>query len=335
MDKTIFDNTILDKKVLQSSNFALTEAEIHVAFGISDNFMRPLGVMITSILENNMHIKTAIHIFINKINQSDMNRLDEIAKKYDAIIVLYYINDKIFHKLNNSQFTIAAYYRFLIPNELKNVAAKFLYLDADMVCVNSMSELFDIDFEGNIACVVEDHKVDKVNEPHLNMDGNEYFNSGMLFVNLQLWEKEKVSERCLDLLQKRSYEFRCFDQDALNIILEHKVKYIDLKWNCMCNLSKKEFNRILDIPKDTVFLHYNGFNKPWHKWCFHPIAKYFRKYSELSLWKAVELESIPKKYREMKMFSKYYLNQRSYSNAIYWFVRYSIKKIQEKYLSVK
>ena len=330
METQVFEDSVQSFQSMENAGFSLCDADLHVAFGISQNFMRPLGVMITSLAENNKHLSLAMHIFTDKMEEADRIKLEKFSNTYNIAIAIYKIDNQIFQGLNTTQFTIAAYYRFLIPYVLASVTETFVYLDSDMICVKPMDSLRNMSFSGKIACVVEDHKVSKATEPHLNLDGTAYFNTGMMYIDIPKWKKMKISERCLDLLRCRSYEFRCFDQDALNIVLEHQLQYIDKKWNCMCNLGERHFFKQTSVPADTIFIHYIGFNKPWHLWCFHKLAAIFRQYSALSLWKDIPYDSSPRKYREMKMMARYCWQKKSYGKALYWFFRYSVKKSQDK-----
>ena len=80
---------------------------------------------------------------------------------------------------------------------------------------------------------------------------------------------------------KYGYEFRCFDQDALNIVLKDKVKYIEPKYNFLANISLKHNKNLQNVPMDTIFIHYHGFNKPWHECVFiiwQDILEIIKKY---------------------------------------------------------
>lgn len=324
------ENAVSNKIIFEGSASNVNLPEIDIAFGVSKNFVAPMGVLITSLLEQNKDIRFSIHIFLDEVEKKDMERLKLLAKTYHFKIILYFIQDEIFSDLNKAQFTIAAYYRFLIPKALENLTEKFLYLDADMVCVDRLRPLIDLNFDGKIACVVEDHKVTKEDSPHLNLHGNQYFNSGMLYINIAKWNAAEISERCLELLDRRSYEFACFDQDALNIILENQVKYILPKWNYLCNTGNREFKHIVQVPKDTVMIHYIGFNKPWHRWCYHPLALYFKNVLQGSLWKEMPLVEVPKKYREMKMMAAACYHEKFYLKAMYWSIQAGLKKIKDR-----
>lgn len=277
----MFENAVKNKINLTRDN---KKSDFHIAFGISKTFTYPVGVLITSILENNKDMKINFHIFVDdKIEDKELNRFKELVEFYDTDIIIYEIDNSEFLNLDDREFTIATYYRFAIPYQLKDLTDKYLYIDADMIAIRDLKDYLNINIENKIAAVVDDFTLDKVGNPILLAEDKKYFNAGMMYINLNLWMKEQVSEKSVSILRevnldpkqkiKYGYEFRCFDQDALNIVLKNKVKYIEPKYNFLANISLKHNKNLQNVPMDTIFIHYHGFNKPWHEWCFHPLAQ--------------------------------------------------------------
>lgn len=226
------------------------KSDFYIAFGISKAFTYPVGVLITSILENNKDMKISFHIFVDdKIEDKELNRFKDLIEFYDTNIIIYEIDNSEFLNLDDREFTIATYYRFAIPYQLKDLTDKYLYIDADMIAIRDLKDYLNINIENKIAAVVDDFTLDKVGNPILLAEDKKYFNAGMMYINLNLWMKEQVSEKSVSILRevnldpkqkiKYGYEFRCFDQDALNIVLKNKVKYIEPKYNFLANISLK------------------------------------------------------------------------------------------------
>ena len=130
------------------------KSDFYIAFGISKAFTYPVGVLITSILKNNKDIKISFHIFID-------------------------------NKIDDKEFTVAAYYRFAIPYQLKDLTNEYLYIDADMVAIRDLKDYLNIDLKDNIAAVVDDFILDKKGNPILLADNKKYFNSGMMYIDLK------------------------------------------------------------------------------------------------------------------------------------------------------
>lgn len=316
------------------------KSDFYIAFGISKAFTYPVGVLITSILENNKDMKISFHIFVDdKIEDKELNRFKDLIEFYDTNIIIYEIDNSEFLNLDDREFTIATYYRFAIPYQLKDLTDKYLYIDADMIAIRDLKDYLNINIENKIAAVVDDFTLDKVGNPILLAEDKKYFNAGMMYINLNLWMKEQVSEKSVSILRevnldpkqkiKYGYEFRCFDQDALNIVLKNKVKYIEPKYNFLANISLKHNKNLQNVPTDTIFIHYHGFNKPWHEWCFHPLARYFRDYKEISPWKNEPLDKYPTKYRQMRLYAKFYIKNGDFIKVMYWIIRSILKKYKK------
>lgn len=333
----MFENAVKNKINLSGNN---KKSDFHIAFGISKTFTYPVGVLITSILENNKDMKINFHIFVDdKIEDKELNRFKDLIEFYDTNIIIYEIDNSEFLNLDDREFTIATYYRFAIPYQLKDLTDKYLYIDADMIAIRDLKDYLNINIENKIAAVVDDFTLDKVGNPILLAEDKKYFNAGMMYINLNLWMKEQVSEKSVSILRevnldpkqkiKYGYEFRCFDQDALNIVLKDKVKYIEPKYNFLANISLKHNKNLQNVPKDTIFIHYHGFNKPWHEWCFHHLARYFRNYKEISPWKNEPLDKYPTKYRQMRLYAKFYIKNGNFIKAMYWIIRSILKKYKK------
>ena len=333
----MFEYAVKNKINLARDN---KKSDFYIAFGISKAFTYPVGVLITSILENNKDMKISFHIFVDdKIEDKELNRFKDLIEFYDTNIIIYEIDNSEFLNLDDREFTIATYYRFAIPYQLKDLTDKYLYIDADMIAIRDLKDYLNINIENKIAAVVDDFTLDKVGNPILLAEDKKYFNAGMMYINLNLWMKEQVSEKSVSILRevnldpkqkiKYGYEFRCFDQDALNIVLENKVKYIEPKYNFLANISLKHNKNLQNVPMDTIFIHYHGFNKPWHEWCFHPLARYFRNYREISPWKNESLDKHPTKYRQMRLYAQYFIKKGNLIKAIYWIMQSIIKKYKK------
>ena len=136
----------------------------------------------------------------------------------------------------NGHFTTAIYYRLSIASILKDKLENFWYLDADILCVDSIKGMLSININNYVLAAVQDKcmKPDYIKSIGLNSN-NKYFNSGVLFINVKAWNDFQVFEKFNQLISKRDYKFP--DQDVLNILLENKVNFIDEKFNFL--LKKK------------------------------------------------------------------------------------------------
>ena len=126
----------------------------------------------------------------------------------------------------------------------------------------SISELYNIEIGDNLVGAVREDYVmtDTYIQPYfvevLGLPRHEdYFNAGLLIMNLDQFRKQKFEDQFIDLLNK--YKFVVQDQDYLNVICQGKVEYIDPMWNkSPCNPDVKV--------EDIKLIHYKLIWKPWH-----------------------------------------------------------------------
>ena len=85
-----------------------------------------------------------------------------------------------------------------LPKELN----KILYLDCDIIARNSLKELYEIEFDKEEYCAAVPDCVSDICRNNIGIDNrSNYYNSGVVLINLELWRKENVAEK----LKIRSY----------------------------------------------------------------------------------------------------------------------------------
>ena len=321
---------ILKEKIIYGQEYKQNN-DFHIVFGIDDDFVRPLGVLMTSIIENNKNENIEFHIISKYISKENRRIIKQFAIENDININIYIIDETIFNDLpTTSYITKAMYNRFLIPLILKDVTDRVLYLDADIVCLNSIENLKKINIDNKIIAVIEESNdyVVKKRVKDLSLTSNKYFNSGVLYININNWINRDINNKLINYT--KSVKDLIFpDQDILNVVLEKDCLYIDQKYNYTFDVRYKSNRYIYNLPQNIVFLHYVGKFKPWQKWCMHPAKKFFEKYANISLWKNVPLDE-PKTYKQMKYMGKSYAIYNKKLESIYWYLKYAVYKIKAK-----
>lgn len=321
---------ILKEKIIYGQEYKQNN-DFHIVFGIDDDFVRPLGVLMTSIIENNKNENIEFHIISKYISKENRRIIKQFAIENDININIYIIDETIFNDLpTTSYITKAMYNRFLIPLILKDVTDRVLYLDADIVCLNSIENLKKINIDNKIIAVIEESNdyVVKKRVKDLSLTSNKYFNSGVLYININNWINRDINNKLINYA--KSIKDLIFpDQDILNVVLEKDCLYIDQKYNYTFDVRYKSNRYIYNLPQNIVFLHYVGKFKPWQKWCMHPAKKFFEKYANISLWKNVPLDE-PKTYKQMKYMGKSYAIYNKKLESIYWYLKYAVYKIKAK-----
>lgn len=274
-----------------------TNEIIHVACSTDDNYAALCGVMLCSLLENNKKNRVHIHILEHRLDDKQRNKLLLQSERYGARCTFHDINDAILegckYRSKVHQLSKAAYYRILLPSVLNEID-KVLYLDCDMIVRKDLCDLYSKDLNGYPLAAVRDY--DQVyNKEHYEQlrfsDKDEYFNSGLLLINLCFW-RENNSEESLISFAKSERKVFFHDQDALNFVFKNNWIRLQPSWN-RYNVFNIHCKGLFENKKE-VFLfrnnpgvvHYPGqLFKPWFTNFFIPYKSewdYYRKKSEWS-----------------------------------------------------
>jgi lipopolysaccharide biosynthesis glycosyltransferase len=308
-------------------------AAFHIAFGVDEHYLRMMAVTIASILENNRDIPIVFHVFTFSVSAEQRDKLRRLEAKYATTIQFHIIDPTVFRNFASfpsfSQYSPAIFTRLLIPAALQGIASAVLYLDADILCVGNFAELRSIDLSGSIVAVVSDHFETTVQRQcaALNLQHRRYFNSGVLYIQVDNWIANNITQDAMRTILASDQKFIYPDQDALNLVLDGRAQFIDEKWNFRYNLEVllKNGDVRMDASGQGVFLHFTGRVKPWHDWSLHESKALFTHYQSLSPWADAPLDS-PKNYKEMRMFSRFLTKQGRFADGAAWYLRYLSKK---------
>ena len=267
---------------------------MNIAFCTDEGYSYPCGVCITSILENNKEE-------CNRYSWGSKMRIrfKQLEERYKQKIEIITVNDQLFDGLKVcDRFPKSIYYRFLLPQLLNE--DKIIYLDCDIIVTSSLKELWNTDINNFACAAVEDQMSDDIiiqNRIGLYKD---YFNSGVLLMNLDYWRKNHITKRITEFILHNPDICVYPDQDAMNFVLCDKVKFLEYKYNYQelfyepkerIFLHKDKWSNLIPEGSIPTIMHYTGHFKPWHKGCTHPYKEMFIKFKANSLWKKEKLRS--------------------------------------------
>jgi lipopolysaccharide biosynthesis glycosyltransferase len=306
----------------------------HIAFCVDNHYFRSMGATITSVIANNPGVHFVFHVFAFAVSDEHRRRLSQLESMYGVGTQIHIIDPVVFKEF--AHFTQSSYYspsiftRLLIPTVLQGTTDRVLYLDADILCVGSIAELIRMDISDTIAVVVPDAAATTARRTvALELKNPQYFNSGVMFMNVDRWMANRISESTIEAILKDGETYRFPDQDALNVVLDGRAKFIDKKWNYLYGLigDLDADRRKLNIVGDAVFIHFAGAVKPWNNWSGHDSRELFAKYHAMSPWADMSLDEEPQNYKEMRMFSRFLFKRRQFGDSATWYFRYLSKKI--------
>lgn len=294
---------------------------------LDDRYAPMCATAIVSLCENNPNLDINYHIISVSLNQNNKAALKAITDRFGAEIRFYDVNQDVLKDCvirENDHVSLAAYLRILIPKILPDNIKTALYLDCDLIIIGDISELLKIDLVGFSIGVVKNGIDNSDNINRLEYDKrHEYFNSGVMLMNLDYWRHKHIMEETFDYIYKYPHRLKFWDQDALNGVLFGTVKYISPKYNVQDSFYLKiyqtndQYNvEIINAIKNPVILHFSSSRKPWYKDSLHPLKNEFFKYLRKTPWHNYKIEySTATSWKSRILFSicpKYYIYKSPY-----------------------
>lgn len=316
-----------------------TNETFNVAYGIDKNFLFGSMISMTSLLMHNSYTHFSFHIITDYIDDDYNLKIQQLSQQYDADITVYLVDCDELRKLPSTKnWSHAMYFRFLAVDFINIQGDRILYLDADITCNNSIQELMTINLDDNIAAVVKDGNADFWQERakffNVSEIANGYFNSGVMLIQLKNWADNKITEKAIKMLSDPDIQKKLTfpDQDVLNILLCKEIIYLEHIYNTQTSINfelqcKKNKNYDHPISDETVFIHYIGPTKPWHKWARYPIAKYFNFAKNNSPWKDSSLINAHSS-SLLRYQAKHQLHQGRYIQGLLKYLSYFYAKIK-------
>ncbi|MGN1301551.1 MAG: glycosyltransferase family 8 protein [Clostridia bacterium] len=238
-----------------------------IFFAADDKYMPFLAVTLQSLVDNSStdyyYLIKVLYTNISEENKEKIKKYERENVNIEFVDLNYYI-EKIKDKLyTRDYYSKTTYFRLFIPN-LYPQYNKALYLDSDIVLLRDVAELFNIDLGDNLVGGAPDDVIQTIEvfqeyaEKVVGVaDYRNYFNAGVLLMNLDELRKYNFQEKFLYVLGTIKFSV-AQDQDYLNRLCKGRVKIIDKNWNRM-PVSNIEVDE-----KDLKLIHYNLAYKPWH-----------------------------------------------------------------------
>jgi A/G-specific adenine glycosylase len=148
--------------------------------------------------------------------------------------------------------------------------------------MRDVSELFDVDLGDRPLAAARDGFISEspgVLNPDQERSGSPpgfpYFNAGVMVINAEIWRRERVGARAIELLRESVPPPGYLEQDALNSLTAGRWTELDPRWNVLSisdQLGVSEPDRVIGgrtmaeqvrLERDAFILHFAGPRKPW------------------------------------------------------------------------
>lgn len=253
----------------------------HICVCANRRYVELASVMLKSLDMNGGVPEAKILVVSDGLRPSDKSVLENCAgKQIDFVELDGEIRQRLLKLPTHNQYNVSVWAPVIIPN-LPQLSGRAVILDADMVILRSIRDLFTEDLAPHGVGAVQDPCPYEYLGPRNVTLGRSpdapYFNSGMLVVDVGSWRSARITERALEwALQQTRRTIRFPDQDTLNKILDGNWKPLPLAWN------------FHSIPLERASARdYEGCNilhfiliKPDHQECTHPAKHLYFRYRE-------------------------------------------------------
>ena len=293
---------------------------INVLCATDDNYAPYCGVMLTSFLENHKAFHTEVYIVVKK-RLKEEKRLKRLEERYDVkvnIVEFPFSDITSSFPIGNRHWTIEMYYRLFAPELLPKDIDRVLYLDCDIIVDGDVSEMYFSDINNISALVCPDffmYVKHKGWATHLGYEEEKgYFNSGVMFINLDYWREHNIQESCLEYLKIHHDILFFYDQDVLNYVLRDTKKFVNLEYNFLSNLiSKGVYNSFDTATKNEIIschprvIHFIS-PKPWSIFSYkYTYVSIWDKYCKMSQWRKPLFQKLPKEKPFNYFIKRYFL----------------------------
>lgn len=267
-----------------------------VLYTVNKKYLLVFLASLTSLLRNSNLDNIRIHLVTDDFDKDDFDKVYEVIAKFPGTKINCYnidwfdierfdIPDWRGTQIANARLFLSS---VIDTHDVHNI----LYLDADTIVVGDLNGLMD-NYSESVIAACYDGCVKSYGD---SLGLNKYYNSGVLFINVDKWEEIEAQERILYAIKNTEHELNFPDQDILNIALKDFYDTLPVEYNIAPYIyafdekkGKRYFNKdkkyisyemAKEGMKDPKILHTIGLFgvKPWMENDVNPFNDIFMEY---------------------------------------------------------
>ena len=247
----------------------------NVLVTLDRNYLKVLRTMLYSLSQSDSTGIFTVYVAHNSLTDDDFAALQAVLPRTELIDVP--LSEEMFQDAPISdRYPKEMYYRLFAAQYLPQELDRILYLDPDLVVINSLRSLYEIDFGDNLfaaASHIESRTFKNFNRRRLHLSEQaRYINSGVMMMNLSLLRTQQDPQQIYQFIEEHKNTLLLPDQDVVNALYADRTIFLD---PLIYNLGEKYLRlKNLHLPKEeklgidwvrqhTAIIHYYGRNKPW------------------------------------------------------------------------
>ncbi|MBM3859095.1 MAG: glycosyltransferase [Verrucomicrobia bacterium] len=266
-------------------------SDIHLCFCGDDHFAAHLRPLLWSVARHHGDVPIQLHfVHTGPAGSPFPSRVRETAARYGLRCASYELGSTLQQAIPtmlshpwSAGLPRGTFGRWFLPDVLPGDVTRAIYTDTDVLFCGSLLPLWEVSLEGNpvgatrdlVACCADEVTYNQIFAPHLKEIGlaerrNEFFNAGVLVLDMEQWRRDKLKARLVaayNRLAAKGVKLWLPDQDVLNMELQGRITPLAAGWNVITHEWLPDScweNRELSAAR---ICHFCG-PKPWHGQCW-------------------------------------------------------------------
>ncbi|MCU1276448.1 MAG: glycosyl transferase family 8 [Bryobacterales bacterium] len=262
-----------------------------IACAINNDYALPLLVMLTSLKE---HLRPSYQLVLYLVHQGVS---EELLASISRLVETHSIvpsPESLAAIPRHPHFPREAAYSLLLPELLPGTLDRILFLDADLLVLDDLAQLWEISMGDRALAAAPDaaiplccspRGVKKRDEWGISEDAV-YFNCGVMLVRLSGWRERDVTRRACGYLQKVGRQVDFLHQEALNAILWDDWLPLESRWNLLGSMAGRPYEQSgSGAWRQPGIVHFAGRFKPWRARIGGPFDQHYRAFlSRATQW---------------------------------------------------
>jgi lipopolysaccharide biosynthesis glycosyltransferase len=268
-------------------------SRIRVLFCCDAGYYQHLAVAMVSLLGSNASHQLEIHVISTRREaQSEVKLLRSLESFSNFTLQIHDFRGPQIERWHTSyHITSETYARLFAATILPSSVERILYLDADLVVLADLRELWSFELgDAAVAAVSDPFGASRSEALGLPREAV-YINAGVLLMNLGKWRREALAERLGRYIQEQGSRLEYHDQDAINAVLCGQILVLDYRWNFQAKMLRLPRSGVPDRAKigeasrAPAILHYTTMRKPWVFVMPTPAKAVYRRLLKRTAWR--------------------------------------------------
>lgn len=264
-----------------SSEGAELSDKIWIAFGCDSCFAPHVGATIASIVRRTPAQKLHFLIMHNGISETQREMTQTVAAAAEFTWIDMADFELPEYKVSN-HISRATLFRLGLEKLAPEACQRLIYLDADLIVMDDLQDLWDFDLKGAaIGAVPDAYLSSGIDDVHqhwrawISEADAQYLNAGVMLIDMEQVRQTQSFSKALEKIALHGADLPYQDQDAINWIHHNNWIQIPTEWNVqrvhLLEIFEQHFSQeSMDATQRPKIVHFTGPEKPWTFEGYHP-----------------------------------------------------------------